>query len=85
MTKQEYLTWAKDRAYEYLDQEPDSRYAGPAASTSACQQAWLSFMSDLNKHEQLRRHVGIEMGMRLLLSGNLDTVQQMREFIGGFN
>jgi len=30
-------------------------------------------------------HIGIMLGMQLRLSGNMDTEQQAREFINGFN
>lgn len=38
--------------------------------------------SDLNTHEEGRGHIGIEMGMALLMTNN---PHDMRNFIEGFN
>jgi len=72
MTRAEHLQWAKDRAKEYID-------IGDTA------QAQASFMSDMNKHEELADHKALELGMMLLLSGNLSTPSQMWQWIEGFN
>ena len=64
MTRAGHLQWAKDRAKEYID-------IGDTV------QAHASFMSDMSKHEELAEHKGIELGMMLLLSGNLSTPSQM--------
>lgn len=72
MTRDEHLAWAKQRALEYADQ-------GDA------QQAMASIASDLNKHPETENHSGIELGMMLLMTGNLSGPQEVREFIEGFN
>lgn len=72
MTRDEHLAWAKQRALEYADQ-------GDA------QQAMVSIASDLNKHPETENHSGIELGMMLLMTGNLSGPQEVREFIEGFN
>lgn len=67
-TRAEHLAWCKQRALEYLPDDP--------------QQAFASMASDLNKHEETRGHVGMELGMALLMTGNIG---DMRRFIEGFN
>ncbi len=42
----------------------------------------VSMVSDLEEH---KGHKAIELGMSLLSSGNLSTIQEMRRFIEGFN
>ncbi len=41
--------------------------------------------SDLNKHDETRDHRGIELGMELIMVGQLSTQREMRKFIEGFN
>jgi hypothetical protein len=72
MTRDEHLEWAKQRALEYCER-------GDVVN------AWASMVSDLSKHEELQNHAAIRMGMMMLLSGNLSTVREMRQFIKGFN
>jgi hypothetical protein len=71
-TASEHLLWAKQRAREYLDR-------GDSSS------AWASFVSDLRKHDELRDHAGIELGLLLLIGGHLSTVGAMRDHIEGCN
>lgn len=71
MTRAEHLQWAKDRALAYLPGNP--------------QEALVSMMSDLGKHEDLTNHAAIDLGFMLFLSGNLATPEKVREFIEGFN
>lgn len=69
MTRAEHLTWAKERALEYL---PDTS------------QAMASFLSDLSKHEQTAGHpVGELMAMHAM-SGLL-TEANCRDLITGTN
>lgn len=68
MTRAEHLQWCKDRALAYLPGDP--------------QQAFASMGSDLDKHEETRGHVGMELGMSLMMTDNL---RDMRNFIEGFN
>ncbi len=72
MTRQEHLTWCKTRALEYVD-------------TGDCQQAMASMMSYLSKHEETKGHVGIQLGMGLMMGGHLSGSEQTRKFIEGFN
>lgn len=68
MDRAEHLQWCKDRALAYLPNDPD--------------QAFASMMSDLGRHDETRGHVGMELGMALMMTGNL---HDMRNFITGFN
>lgn len=72
MTRAEHLAWCKTRALAYVE-------AGDL------NQAFASMGSDLSKHPETERHAGIQLGMMLLLSGQLATKAQMRRFIEGFN
>lgn len=72
MTRTEHLAWCKERALEYVD-------------NSDLKQAFNSIMSDLRKHPETKTHVGIQLGMTLSLNSMLETPEQMREFINGFN
>ena len=72
MTKAEYLAWCKQRALKYVEMN-DLR------------NAWESMASDLGKHEETKDHADINLGMRLVMSGNLKTQAEMRDFINGFN
>ena len=74
-TRVEHLAWCKKRALEYVD-------AGDLL------QAYTSMASDLGKHSETANHVGIMLGMELLMlpdKGRLGTARGMREFIEGFN
>ncbi len=71
-TRAEHLAWCKQRALEYVD-------AGDLNN------AFASMSSDLSKHPETEKHAGITLGMMLLMSGKLNTVEEMRKFINGFN
>ena len=71
MTRAEHLAWCKQRALEYLPHDP--------------QQAFQSMCSDLNKHDETRGHIGVELGMMQMMGGHLDTPDRMRHWIEGFN
>lgn len=72
MTRDEHLKWCKERALEYVD-------AGDV------QNAWASMASDLGKHPETVGHVGLELGVMQMMGGMLNTPEQMRHFIEGFN
>ncbi len=72
MTRKEHLDWCKQRANEYIDR-------------ADIQQAFLSMVSDLGKHDETRNHPAIRPGTSLYLGGHLSSVEKMREFINGFN
>lgn len=71
-TREEHLAWCKERALEYCD-------AGDARN------AYQSMASDLGQHDETREHSGIELGLMLMLIGDLSTPAEMRRFIEGFN
>lgn len=68
----EHLAWCKQRALRYVEH-------------GDLQGAFASMASDLRKHPQGVDHIGLELGMRLLLSGHLKTPEAMREHIEGYN
>jgi hypothetical protein len=41
--------------------------------------------SDLGKHPETEGHPAIQLGMMMLMSGQLDSPAKMREFIVGFH
>ena len=71
-TRAEHIQWCKDRALEYCNRgDPDEAFA--------------SMMSDIRKHPETDAPALTSLGMMLKMSGQLKTVQQVREFIKGFN
>jgi len=72
MTRQEHINWCKQRALEYVE-------AGDFS------QAYSSMVSDLRKHPETENHAAIELGMMMLITGHLNTKNEMRKFIEGFN
>ena len=72
MTQDEHLEMAKKRALEYLDRNDP-------------QQAFTSMLSDLGKHEELQNHVGIRMGVGLMMvPGWISNPVEVRRWIVGF-
>lgn len=72
-TRAEHLQWCKDRALELVD-------AGDL------QQAFASMCSDLMKHPQTAHHQATNaFGMELMMIGALDTPEEMRKWINGYN
>lgn len=72
MTRAEHLAWCKQRALEYVA-------AGDLISALA------SMGSDLTKHPDTENHIGMALGLALMMAGQLDTAPKMRAFIEGFN
>ena len=70
MTRTEHVAWAKARALEYVEM------GDPA-------QAYASLASDLGKHAETSGHAAIELGIGLLMIGDLRTAAKMREFVEG--
>lgn len=70
-TREQHLEWCKKRALEYVD-------AGDL------HQAFASMGSDLGKHEGTAGHSAMQIGMMMLLGGQLNTPEAMRKFINGF-
>lgn len=72
MTREEHMQWCKERALEYIDR-------GDAKNALA------SMLSDLRKHPETENHAGSDLAGMLLLTGRLQTTQELRKFIEGFN
>lgn len=72
MTRAEHLQWAKERALAYI-------------SKSEISQAFTSMASDLGKHPDTANHAGIQLGLAMMLNGQLSTAEKMQHFIEGFN
>lgn len=73
MTRGEHLAWCKKRALAEL-----ARGGTPT-------NAWASMLSDMQKHDETRDHLALELGMMMLASGQLSSVQAMKKFIEDFN
>ena len=72
MNREEHLAWCKERAREYLPDDPA--------------QAFSSMLGDLREHPELESHSGIELGaMQMMLPGWIDNSAKVGEFIEGFN
>ena len=71
-TRAEHVAWSKERALELLE-------------SGDVDGALTSMMSDLGNHPETANHTGIQMGMALMMTGNLSTSEKMRKFIEGFN
>ena len=72
MDRKEHLEWCKQRAIEYIDD-------------GDLNQAFVSMLSDMSKHPETQNHLALEMSMSLKLGGCIDTPNEMRKFIEGFN
>lgn len=72
MTRFEHLEWCKKRALEYID-------------SGDIKNAYASMASDMMKHPETRTHLALALGFRLMMSGQLSTVPEMRKFILEFN
>jgi hypothetical protein len=68
MTRDEHLEWAKQRALEYLPDNP--------------LEAMTSMGSDLNKHPELREHAGLRI-MPMFYGAHYDP-EAVRRWIVGF-
>jgi len=71
--RDEHLQWCKDRAIEILEKKADVA------------QAYASFASNMSKNEETRTHSALELGVMMMFGGQLESVDQMRSFIEGFN
>ncbi len=71
-TRAEHLTWCKQRALAYCD-------------LGDVNQAFASMGSDLRKHPETANHPALTLGLSLLISGKLNSPDEMRKFIKGFN
>jgi len=71
-TKEDHLNWCKQRALEYVN-------------TGDLENAWVSMVSDLKKYDETRDHVAINLGNMMLVGGHLNSKEEMKKFIEGFN
>ena len=67
-----HLQWCKDRSNELADR-------------NEIMDSFASFQSDMSKHPETENHKALEMGTMLLLGGNLQTKEQIKNWINGFN
>jgi len=72
MTREEHLQWCKDRALEYVDR-------------GDLQEAIASMLSDISKHPETKSDLLSQLGVGLLMTGSLNTPDEARKFINGFN
>jgi hypothetical protein len=72
MNRSEHLEWCKSHALEYIKVNDPN-------------QAFVSMVSDLGKHPETKDHPAIQLGLILSLGGQLNSVEEMRKFIEGFN
>ena len=71
-TAEEHLQWCKDRALQYVQ-------------IGELNNAFASMASDLNKHEGTRDHAGMQLGIMMMMAGQLETPEAMASFIKGFH
>lgn len=72
MDRAEHVEWCKQRALEYVDR-------------GALGDAIASMGSDLKKHPDTENHPAIELGITMMITGELGSEHAMRKFINGFN
>lgn len=72
MDRSQHLKWCKDRALKYCKKGDIS-------------DAYASMISDLNKHDETRGHAAIELGMMMMMAGQLATVSKREKFINDIN
>jgi hypothetical protein len=71
MTRTDHMAWCKQRALAYLPDDPKGALA--------------SFLSDISKHEETNTPINTSFTMMLLMCGHLETSDQIRKHIEGFN
>ena len=69
MKRNEHLQWAKDRAVKETDKVD----------------MWASFHSDMSKHEELKDHIALPLGMMMLMGARPQNRNDFVKFIEGFN
>lgn len=72
MNRTEHLKWAKQRALEY----------SAKGDLHGCMG---SFLSDMQKHSELKDHSALELMTMLMFGGALSTKNEVEKFILGFN
>ncbi len=78
LSRAEHVAWAKARALAEMDAE--GRTDGSATSA-----AFTSLASDLGKHPDTERHLGLQLGLLEMMGGHLATREKMRRHIEGYN
>lgn len=71
-TREDHLQWCRDRAMNIL--------AGGDVTG-----ALASMLSDIKKHEETKNHPTIQLGIMLMMTGNLSSKKQAKDLIEGFN
>lgn len=72
MDRPDHLNWCKQRALEYIE-------------LGDLEGSLTSMFSDLGKHPETREHPGIVLGGMMLVGGLLNSPEEVRKFIEGFN
>lgn len=72
ISREAHLNWCKQRALEYC-------------RAGDLQNALASMGSDLGKHPKTAGHLGISLGLQMMMAGQLSTPAEMEKFILGFN
>ena len=72
MTRQEHLDWCKQRTLEYVN-------------NGDLTNAITSMVSDVVKHPETKTHIGIELGMKLSFGGFMNSTDEVKKWIEGFN
>lgn len=70
MSRPVYLLWAKERALALVESDPRG--------------AWMSFLSDCNKHPELAKNVFLAYGTMALGGEGMSTAEEIRKYISGF-
>lgn len=70
--REEHLEWAKQRALAYIE-------IGDLTT------AFTSLASDLGNHSQTANHLGVQLGFKLMIIGQLSTAAEMKKFIEEIN
>lgn len=72
MSRDEHLEWCKKRALEY-------------AERGDFREAITSMLSDISKHPETKSEMLSQLGVSMMVSGLLNTRQDVIRFIEGFN
>lgn len=71
-TREQHLAWCKERALAYRDRGDTMN-------------ALTSMFSDLDKHKETAGHIGIALGLQMMVAGLIEDPPEARRFIEGFN
>jgi len=69
MTRAEHLEWAKERA----------------CKKNEITDILASFVSDMDKHDELKGHPALALMTNLILVGWIKTTSQLKDFVNDFN